>query len=72
MTCWRCGRVGRHAAWCSMSGGCLHCGWSPCRWWCEGEAAHFHLNDDMPFWGQRNAYQRERNRRINAGTWVFA
>jgi len=35
MTCWRCGRVD-HAAWCSMPGGCDHCGWSPCRWWCLG------------------------------------
>jgi hypothetical protein len=37
VTCWRCGRVGKHAAWCSMPGGCTHCGWSPCRWWCLGE-----------------------------------
>jgi hypothetical protein len=36
MTCWRCGRV-EHAAWCSMPGGCDHCGWNPHRWWCLGE-----------------------------------
>ena len=37
MTCWRCGRLGRHAAWCSMPGGCDHCGGNPCRWWCIGD-----------------------------------
>ena len=72
MTCWRCGRRGDHADWCVMPGGCDHCGWSPCRWWCE-EARWRPLNQGMPSSVTDSAaYLRERDRRIAAGEWVFA
>jgi len=36
MTCWRCGRSGEHADFCSdgTPNDCTHCGGNPCRWWC--------------------------------------
>jgi hypothetical protein len=38
MTCWRCGRSGEHADFCSdgTPNDCTHCGGNPCRWWCRG------------------------------------
>ena len=37
MRCWRCGSRKKHKVWCSMPGGCKHCGWDPHREWCTGE-----------------------------------
>jgi hypothetical protein len=71
VTCWRCGRID-HADWCSMPGGCDHCGGNPCRWWCDEAERSIVLNFDMPPSRDSIAYHRERNRRIAAGTWVWS